>query len=116
MTDDSHHGKGEHDERDMAVPTMPGACLIVIETEFVLGGFEAVLNGPAMDDRRELFRGVPLGHRVEKKARSLSAILRRSKKTPRPFSREGAVVFAGIEIGQFEIGPVMQAWPFGSLP
>jgi hypothetical protein len=42
--------------------------------------------------------GVPLGHHVEKKARSPSVI-----------------VFAGIEIDQFEIGPVMQAWPFGSL-
>jgi hypothetical protein len=60
MTDDSHHGEGEHDERDMAVPAMPGAGLVVmavpampgaglvvIETELVLGSLEAVLDGAA---------------------------------------------------------------------
>ena len=40
MTDDGHHGEGEHDQRDMTVPAMPGAGLVVIEAEFVLGGFE----------------------------------------------------------------------------
>jgi hypothetical protein len=117
MTDDGHHGKGEHDERDMPVPTVPGACLIVIETEFVLGGFEAVLNGPAMTfDRRELFQGRALGAPCGEEGKIAIGNIAADKKTPRPFSREGAVVFAGIEIGQFEIGPVMQAWPFGSLP
>jgi hypothetical protein len=38
--DDGHHGEGEHDERDMAVPAMPGARFVVIEAKFVLGGFE----------------------------------------------------------------------------
>ena len=48
MTDGGHHSKGEHDERDMPVPAVPGARLVVIEPEFVLGGFEAVFDGPAM--------------------------------------------------------------------
>ena len=38
MTDDGHHGEGEHDQRDMTVPAMPGAGFVVIEAEFVLGG------------------------------------------------------------------------------
>ena len=37
------------------------------------------------------------------------------QETPRPLSGEGAVVLAGIEIGQFEIGPVMQTRTFGSF-
>ena len=48
MLDGSHHGEGEHDERDMPVPAMPRACFIVIEAELVFCGFEAVLDGPAM--------------------------------------------------------------------
>jgi len=48
MTDDGHHGEGEHDERDMPVPAMPGAGFVVIEAKFVLGRFEAVFDGPTM--------------------------------------------------------------------
>jgi hypothetical protein len=29
MADDSHHGEGEHDEGDVAVPAMPGAGLVI---------------------------------------------------------------------------------------
>jgi hypothetical protein len=37
---------------------MPGAGFVVIEAEFVLGGFETVLDGPAMSfDRYQLPRG-----------------------------------------------------------
>ena len=48
MPDNSHHCEGEHDQRDMTVPAMPGAGFVVIEAEFVLGGFETVLDGPTM--------------------------------------------------------------------
>ncbi len=42
----------------MAVPAMPGAGLVVIESELVLGSLEAVLDGPtAALDRHELFDG-----------------------------------------------------------
>src|SRR5665213_3335913 len=58
MTDDSHHGEGEHDQRDMAVPAVPGTAFVVIEAEFVFGGFETVLDGPAMAfDQDQLFHG-----------------------------------------------------------
>ena len=78
MTDDGHHGEGEHDQRNVTVPAMPGAGFVVIETEFVLGGFETVLDGPAMSfDRYQLLHGMCLGHHVEKKARSPAAMLRR---------------------------------------
>lgn len=57
-----HHGKGEHDERDMTVPTVPGARFVVIETELILGGLEAVLNGPPMSlHRHQFFHGRALG-------------------------------------------------------
>ena len=48
VTDDGHHGEGEHGKGDMAVPAMPRAGLVVIETELVLGGFEAILDGEVL--------------------------------------------------------------------
>ena len=62
MPDDGHHGEGKHDQRDMTVPAMPGACLVVIEAEFVFGGFETVLDGPTMAfDQYQFFHGRVLG-------------------------------------------------------
>jgi len=116
MTDDGHHGEGEHDEGDMPVPAMPGTGFVVIEAEFVLGGFEAVLDGPAMAfDRCELFHGRALGAPCGEEGKVAIGNAAADQEAPRPLSHEGAVVFAGIEIGQFEIDPVMQAGPFGSL-
>ena len=52
MADGGHHGESEHDQRDMAMPTVPGAGLVVVETKFVLGGLEAVFDRPAMPFHR----------------------------------------------------------------
>ena len=35
MTDRGRHREGEHDERDVTMPAMPGARFIVVEAEFV---------------------------------------------------------------------------------
>ena len=48
MTDDGHHGEGQHHERDVTVPSMPRAGLVVIEAKFVLRGLEAILDRPAV--------------------------------------------------------------------
>ena len=54
--DGRHHGEGEHDERDVAMPTMPGAGLIVVEPQFVFGGLETIFDRPTMSlDRDEGF-------------------------------------------------------------
>jgi hypothetical protein len=42
-----HHREGQHHERDVPVPAMPGPGLVVSQTEFGLGGLERILNGPA---------------------------------------------------------------------
>ena len=116
MTDDGHHGEGEHDQRDVAVPAMPGTAFVVIEAEFVLGGFEAVLDSPAMAfDQHQLFHGRPLGTPSGEEGEIAVGDVAADQEAPRPLSGEGAVVFAGIEIGQFEIGPVVQARTFGSF-
>ena len=48
VPDRGHHGEGQHDERDVAMPAVPGAGLVVIEAELVLGRLEAVLDRPAV--------------------------------------------------------------------
>ena len=56
--DRSHHRESEHDERHVTPPAVPGARLVVIEAEFVLGGFKAVFDRPAMAlDFCKLFDG-----------------------------------------------------------
>jgi hypothetical protein len=47
MSNGSHHAKGQHHERDVPVPAMPGAGLVVSQTEFRLGGLERILDRPA---------------------------------------------------------------------
>ena len=46
----------------MAMPAMPGAGLVVIEAEFILGGLKTILDGPAMAfHRHQLLHGRALG-------------------------------------------------------
>ena len=54
--DGRHHGEGEHDEGDVAMPTMPRAGLIMIKPQFVLGRLETIFDRPTMSlDRDEGF-------------------------------------------------------------
>jgi len=48
MLDGSHHGKYEHDERDVTMPAVPGSGFVVVEPELVLGSLKAVLDRPAV--------------------------------------------------------------------
>ena len=45
MADDGHHGEGKHDERDVAVPAVPGAGLIVVEAQLVFFFTQGSLEG-----------------------------------------------------------------------
>src|SRR3954447_11807466 len=46
MLDGRHHGVGKHDQRDMPMPAMPRPGFVMIQSELVLGGLEAVLDRP----------------------------------------------------------------------
>src|SRR3954465_13953026 len=46
--DGGQHRKGQHDERDVSVPTVPGTGFVVVEAKLVFGRLEAVLDGPAL--------------------------------------------------------------------
>ena len=47
LADDRQHGEGQHDQRDVAVPAVPAAGLVVVQPELGLGGLERVLDRPA---------------------------------------------------------------------
>lgn len=47
VPDRRHHGKGQHHQRYVTVPSVPGPGFIMVKPEFVLGGFETVFDRPA---------------------------------------------------------------------
>lgn len=97
----------------MAMPAMPGAGFVVIKAEFVLGGFEAVLARTAMSlDRHQLLHGRALGAPFREEGQAAVGNIAVDK-APRPFPGKLVAVFTGVEIGQFEIGPVVLARTFG---
>src|SRR5437899_10508474 len=58
MAERGRHGEGEHHQRHMPVPAMPGSALVVIEPELVFRGLQAVLDRPSMAfDRDQRFNG-----------------------------------------------------------
>ena len=58
MADRGHHGEGEHHQRYVPMPAMPGSTLVVIEPELVFRGLKTVLDRPSMAfDRHQRFGG-----------------------------------------------------------
>ena len=99
------------------MPAMPGSAFVVIEPELVFGGLETVLDRPAMAfDHHQRFDGcrrrTPGGEEGEIAIGDMTT----DQQTARPRALIGAVEFLGIEIGQFEIAPIMQPRSFGSVP
>ena len=67
MLDGSHHGKGEHDERDVTMPAVPGSGFVVVEPELVFG--VSKLSSIAQrwpSTRTRVLIEVPAGHQVVK--------------------------------------------------
>src|SRR3954452_6193205 len=115
--DGRHHGKGQHDKRDVPMPAVPGTGLVVIETEFVFGRLEAVLDGPALSFHSDQHRdrragGAPSGEKGQLAISDIAA----DQKAPGPKAGQVLVVFGGFKIGQFQVGPIEQPLALGSGP
>src|SRR6267142_1018692 len=133
-----HHGEGEHHQGNVAMPPMPGSALVVIEPELVFRGLKTVLDRPPMAfDRHQRFDGcsrwTPGGEEGEiaigdtatdqQAARPqtiictieqmVTAVLVSPDFLYRGIARP-QVELLGLEIGQFEIAPIMQPRSFGS--
>src|SRR5258708_680896 len=117
MADRRHHGEGKHYQGNMAMPSMPGSALVVIEPELVFRGLKTVLDRPPMAfDRHQRFDGcsrwTPGGEEGEIAIGDMTT----DQQTARPQTLICAVEFFDLEIGQFEITPIMQPRSFGSGP
>jgi len=117
MSDHRHHGEGKHHQGNVAMPSVPGSALVVIEPELVFRGLKTVLDRPPMTfDRHQRFdgccRGAPGGEEGEIAIGDMTA----DQQTACPKTLICVVKFFGIESGQFEIAPIMQPQSFGSVP
>ena len=115
MSDGRHHGEGEHDQRDVTMPAMPGSGLVVVEPELVLGGLEAILDCPAMTfDTDQCLnrcsRRTPGGEVGEIAIGDIAS----DQQAARPQTMVFIVELFGFKVGQLEVAPVMQARAFGS--
>ena len=87
----------------------------MIEPELVLGGFEAVLDRPSMAfDRDQRFNGCSRWAPGCEEGEVIIGDTTTDQQTARPHNPICIVELSGIEIGQFEITPVMQSRSFGS--
>src|ERR1700753_3112340 len=48
MADCRQHGKGQHDQRDVPVPAVPRAGLIMVKSQFILRRLKSILDGPTL--------------------------------------------------------------------
>ena len=117
MADSGHHGEGEHHQRNVAIPPVPGSALVVVEPELVFRGLKTVLDRPPMAfDRHQRFDGccrwTPSGEEGEITIGDMTT----DQQTACPKTLICAAKFFDLEIGQFEIAPIMQPRSFGSGP
>lgn len=114
MADGRHHGKGEHDQGDMAMPAVTRTGFVMIEAQLVLRGFETVFDSPAiaLDPNQGLNNGscrTPCREKCQISVRYGSA----DQQSAGPETWFRCAKLGRIEIRQLQIGPAIEARPFG---
>ena len=85
----------------------------MIESEFILGGFEAVLDGPAVSlDGNERLDGCSGRAPGREECEVAISDIVADQEPARPKPRAGLTIFGSIEISEFEVGPVVQPCSF----
>src|SRR5271157_6607223 len=101
MTDRSHHGERQHHERDVAMPAMPGTGLVVVETQFILCGFEAVLDRPAMSLHRDQGFDACSNPTPGREESEISVCdVAADQQAARPQACMLIIIFSGVEVSQ----------------
>jgi hypothetical protein len=116
VSDRRHHGEGQHDQRDVTMPSVPGAGFVVVKPQLVLGGFEAVLDRPAVsfDCHQGCHTGAgrtPGGEEGEVVLGDVAT----DQPTAGPQAGALVIVVGGVEIGQFAIGPIVPPRAFAAV-
>ena len=98
------------------MPAMPGAGFVVVEAELILGGFEAVFDGPAMSlYRHQFFHGCASWTPGREEGEIAIGDVAADQQPACPDAWKCRIKIIGIEIGEFEIGPIMQSCTLGSI-
>src|ERR1700758_5594118 len=116
IADRCQHGERQHHQRDMTGPAVPGPGFVMIKAQFVLAGLETVFDVPALPFHRDqrLDAGASRAPGGEVGALAISQTAS-DQQAAGPQSALRAVVFAGIEIGQSQISPIIDPWPLDTL-
>lgn len=97
------------------MPAQPGAGPVVIEAEFVVGGLRAVLDHPAVAlDPGQRFDRCASGTPRRDERRVVAANATADQETARARTRPTFVAPAGIEVGEFQIGPIIAPLALGA--
>ncbi len=88
----------------------------MVKAEFVLGGFEAVFDCPAMAfDGHKRLDVCPGGTPGCEESEIAVADIAADQKTAGPKARFRLIIFIGFEIGEFTVSPVMKPCALGPL-
>ena len=105
----------------MAMPAMPGAGLVMVESEFIPGGLEAVLDRPAVAfDQDQSFDArsgrAPNGEERQVAIGDIAADQQPAgPEIAGPQARSVLIIFVRLEVGELELSPVVQPRAPGSL-
>ena len=109
MAHHGHHGKGEHDQRDGAVPPMPGPRLVVGQPELRFGRLERVLDGPTPALNRHQRADRRAGRAPGREEREFSiGEAAADQQAARPQPGPGGAIVARLGVGQLAVGPVVE--------
>ncbi|SDE65910.1 hypothetical protein SAMN04487779_10902, partial [Belnapia rosea] len=116
VTNDRHHGEGQHHQRDLATPAMPRAGLIVIEAELILRRLESILDGSALpfDGNQGLGRG-PGGAPGGEVGTLAIAEVAPDHQAACPDACCAIPVLVRVQVSQFKPGPVGKPRPLRAL-
>jgi hypothetical protein len=116
VADHRQQGEGEHHQRNVTVPAMPAARLVVVEPKFGLGGLERILDRPAMalHPHQGLHQRAGRTPRGEER-QILIGDGAPDQQTARPQAGGLGAVFLGLKVRQLDRGPVIQARSLGPV-
>src|SRR6201996_3778458 len=109
MADCRQHGKGQHDQRDVPVPAVPKAGLIMVKSQFVLRRLKSILDGPTMAlDPHQRLNGGASGAPGGEKGHLAIGKVTPDQQAPRPQPRPVLAMLIGLEVSQRQVGPIVQ--------
>ena len=102
-------GAGEHDERDVPMPAMPGSAFVVVEAKLVLGGLEPFLDAPAGAFNPDpCLDGCPSGAPGGEAGEFTIGKVAPDQQAAGPGAWKRSTVFGGVKISQRAVCPIVQ--------